>query len=138
MSFQETLKRTMERMQESGEAAGAAAASSSPADADFMASLLKEMESGGGTSDEDFSKMLLGMMEQLTNKEILYEPMKELDNKFPEWMEKNRSTVPEEDMKGYETQQKIVKEIVQKFEEPGYTDENVDSRKYIVDRMQQV
>jgi peroxin-19 len=138
LSFQESIQRTMERMQESGDAAGAAAASSGQGEADFLAAMLREMESGGEGSDEDFSKMLLGMMEQLTNKDILYEPMKELDNKFPDWMEKNGSTVPEADMKRYETQQKLVREIIQKFEEPGYTDENVDSRKYIVDRMQQV
>jgi peroxin-19 len=137
-SFQESISRTMERMQESGNAAATAAANSSQSEADFLAAMLREMEAGGEGSDEDFSKILLGMMEQLTNKEILYEPMKELDTKFPEWMEKNHGTVPEADMKRYETQQKIVKEIVQKFEEPGYTDENVDSRKYIVDRMQQV
>jgi len=137
-SFAETIRRTMERMHESGEAAGAAAANASSNDADFMAALLREMESGGEGSDEDFSKMLLGMMEQLTNKEILYEPMKELHDKFPAWMETNKGKVPEADMKRYETQQKLVGEIVGKFEEEGYTDENVDSRKYIVDRMQQV
>jgi peroxin-19 len=138
LSFQESIQRTMERMQESGDAAGAAAASSGQSEADLLAAMLREMESGGEGSDEDFSKMLYGMMEQLTNKDILYEPMKELDSKFPDWMEKNGSTVPEADMKRYETQQRLVREIIQKFEEPGYTDENVDSRKYIVDRMQEV
>jgi peroxin-19 len=126
-------------MQESGEAAGAAAASSSQSDTDMMAALLREMENGGGEgSDDDFSKMLLGIMEQLTNKDILYEPMKELHDKFPAWMEKNKGKVSAEDMKRYEEQQVLATEIVKKFEEPGYSDENVDSRQYIVDRMQKV
>lgn len=94
-------------------------------------------ENGEG-SEEDFSKMLLGMMEQLTNKEILYEPMKELHDKFPEWMVKNEGTVKEEDMKRYKEQQVYVKEIVERFERVGYSDENVGDREYIVERMQKV
>lgn len=102
-----------------------------------MAGLLKEMEAGGKPDDE-FSKVLLGMMEQLTNKDILYEPMKELHDKFPEWIENNRKSVPEPDMKRYQEQQNLVTEIVAKFEAHDYTDENAEYREYIVRRMQQV
>lgn len=140
-SFQETIKRTMERMQESGEAAGAAAASSSKSDEDFMAKLLRELETGGGGgdgSDDDFSKMLMGIMEQLTNKDILYEPMKEMNDKFPDWMEKNKGKHSDEDMKRYAEQQTLASEIVAKFEEPDYSDDKVEYRQYIVDRMQRV
>jgi peroxin-19 len=136
-SFQETIRKTMERMQSSGEAATAAAADGG-AD-DILAQLLKEMEAGGGgDGDEDLTKMFLNMMEQLTNKEMLYEPMKELNAKFPSWIQENRAKVPEDKMNSYEEQQKIVAEIVTKFEEPGYTDENPDHRQYIWERMQKV
>jgi peroxin-19 len=142
VSFQDSIRRTMERMQESGEAAGAAAEQASQGDADFMATLLREMEAGGlgggAGGEEDFSKVLLGMMEQLTNKEILYEPMKELDDKFPDWLEKNKGKVPEAEFSRYETQQSLVRDIVGKFEVEDYSDENVEYRKFIVDRMQQV
>jgi peroxin-19 len=82
--------------------------------------------------------MLMGMMDQLTNKEILYEPMKELNDKFPEWMVNNRAKTPAEELKRYEEQQQLVKEIVLKFEEPSYADSNTADREYIVDRMQKV
>ena len=138
-SFQETIRKTMERMQNSGEQATAAANSST--EDDFMSELLKQMSSGdlgGEGNEEEFSKMLMGMMEQLTNKEILYEPMKELHDKFPGWLEKNRATTPAEDLKRYDEQQVLVKEIVGKFEEPTYTDSNPKDREYIVERMQKV
>jgi peroxin-19 len=138
-SFQETIRRTMERMQASGDQATAAAATSGGDD--FMSELLKQMSSGdlgGEGSEEEFSKMLMGMMEQLTNKEILYEPMKELDDKFPEWFEKNKDSTPAEDLKRYEEQKVLVREIVAKFEESGYSDSNAADREYIVDRMQKV
>lgn len=138
-SFQETIKRTMERMQASGDQATAAAAAEGSDD--FLAELLKQMQTGGlegAGSEEELSKMLLGVMEQLTNKEILYEPMKELNEKFPGWLEKNRDKTSEDDLKRYEAQQKLVKEIVDKFEEPTYSDGNAVDREYIVGRMQKV
>ncbi|POR32615.1 Peroxisomal biogenesis factor 19 [Tolypocladium paradoxum] len=138
-SFQETIRRTMERMQTSGEQATAAAASG--AGDDFMSEMLKQLSSGDFNpegSEEEFSKMLMGMMEQLTNKDILYEPMKELDDKFPAWLEKNRDSTPPEDLKRYEDQKALVKEIVAKFEESTYSDNNAADREYIVDRMQKM
>ncbi|RCI13366.1 hypothetical protein L249_1018 [Ophiocordyceps polyrhachis-furcata BCC 54312] len=138
-SFQDTIRRTMERMQTSGDQATAAAASDGTDD--FMSEMLRQLSSGelnadGG--DEDLSKMLMGMMEQLTNKEILYEPMKELNSKFPEWFDKNRESTPAEDLKRYEEQQTLVKDIVAKFEESSYSDSNPADREYIVDKMQKM
>ncbi|KAK0754704.1 Pex19 protein family-domain-containing protein [Schizothecium vesticola] len=141
-SFQETIKRTMERMQASGEQATAAAAAEGTDD--FLAEMLKQMgggaglDAGGEGNEEEFSKMLLGMMEQLTNKEILYEPMKELDEKFPDWLVKNKDQTTKEDLKRYELQQGLVKEIVIKFEEKTYSDSNKADREYIVERMQKM
>ncbi|VUC24658.1 unnamed protein product [Clonostachys rosea] len=138
-SFQDTIRRTMERMQNSGDQATAAAASGG--ENDFMSEMLKQLSSGelgGEGGDEEFSKMLMGMMEQLTNKEILYEPMKELHDKFPAWLEKNRAATPADDLKRYDLQQKLVNEIVAKFEERTYSDSNAADREYIVDRMQKM
>ncbi|KAH8730300.1 Pex19 protein family-domain-containing protein [Phaeosphaeriaceae sp. PMI808] len=138
-SFQETIKKTMERMQNSGDAAGAAAASSSQDD--MLAQMLASMENGGfggEGNDEDFSKILMGMMEQLTNREILYEPMKELNDKFPKWMEDNSAKTGEDDLKRYKEQQVLVKEITERFERKGYSDGNAGDREYIVERMQKM
>ncbi|KAF4615621.1 hypothetical protein G7Y89_g15286 [Cudoniella acicularis] len=140
-SFQETIKKTMERMRASGDQATASAAASEPTD-DILAEMMKAMSASGldgaEGSEEDFSKMLLGMMEQLTNKEILYEPMKELDDKFPEWMLKNEGKVEKDDMKRYKEQQVYVREIVARFEAKTYSDDNAPDREYIVERMQKM
>lgn len=137
--FQETIRKTMERMQVSGEQATAAATSE---DSDEMiAQMLKEMQNGaldGAGDDEGFNKILMGMMEQLTNKEILYEPMKELHDKFPGWMTKNRGRTSSEDLKRYEEQQRLVGEIVERFEMKSYSDSKAEDREYIVERMQLV
>lgn len=93
---------------------------------------------GGEGGSDELNKMLMGMMDQLTNKEILYEPMKELHEQFPGWLEKNKDKVSEEDKKRYEEQRVLVSEIVAKFEEPSYSDSNAQQREYIVERMQKV
>jgi len=143
-SFQETIRQTMERMSASSAAATDATASSTANPDDFLTAMLAEMEKSGGDpsalagGDEDFSKLLLGMMEQLTNKDILYEPMKELHDKFPAWMLNNKETCDKKDLERYEEQQRLVGEIVGKFEEAEYSDGRVDCREYIVDRMQKM
>ncbi|MCJ1243513.1 Peroxisome chaperone and import receptor [Trapelia coarctata] len=138
-TFQETIRKTMERMQASGDQAAAAVASDDGDD--ILAQMLKEMQGGsldGAGSEEDLSKMLMGMMEQLTNKDILYEPMKELHDKFPVWMSKNRSTAEPDDLLRYEEQQQLVGEIVSRFEKRGYSDDNAADREFIVERMQKM
>jgi peroxin-19 len=134
-AFQDTIRKTMERMQASGDRATAAAADESE---DMLATMLKELQGEGGGSEEDISKMLLGMMEQLTNKDILYEPMKELNDKFPAWMEKNKATTAADDLARYVEQQHLVGEIVGRFERKQYSDDNAADREFIVERMQKV
>jgi peroxin-19 len=88
--FTETLSRTMERMQESEIAADQArdeAASQSETDA-FLAEMVKQLTEMSGQIDgsaaggeEGMAKLLEGMMEQLMSKDILYEPMKDLQER---------------------------------------------------------
>jgi peroxin-19 len=84
--------------------------------------------------------MFMGMMEQLSNKEMLYEPMKELDVKFGPWIEKNKNSgkVSAEDMERFETQARVVKQIVEKFEEKSFSDDDPKCREYVWERMQEV
>ena len=141
-SFNDAIQRTIERMQQSGDKATQAASTDDGLSDDMIAQLLKAMEAGAaGAGDEgDLTKMFMGMMEQLSNKEMLYEPMKELDGKFGPWIEKNKAegTVALEDMTRYETQAKVVKQIVEKFEEKTYSDDDPKCREYVWERMQEV
>jgi len=141
-NFQDTIRKTMERMQASGDKAAAAANEEGGGD-DMLAQLLKAMESGllagsGEGDDENLDKIFTGIMEQLSNKEMLYEPMQELHCKFGPWLEDNKDKVSSEERERYELQATIVGEIVAKFDEDGYTDENPEHRSYIWERMQKM
>ncbi|KAK5715727.1 Peroxisome chaperone and import receptor [Elasticomyces elasticus] len=146
-AFSSTIRKTMARMQASDSTASASATTTNPgtSEEDMLAQMMRELQSSSGAGGEggeegDFNTMLMNMMTQLTNKEILYEPMKELHDKFPDWMERHKSdgSVKGEDMERYVTQQKLVGEIVGRFERKGYTDENEGDREYIVERMQKM
>ena len=108
-NFNDAIQRTIERMKQSGDRATEAVTTGDGLEDDLIAQLLKAVEAGasGAGDDGDLTKMFMGMMEQLSNKEMLYEPMKELDGKFGPWIEKSKAegTVPVEDMERYETQE---------------------------------
>ncbi|OAX78875.1 hypothetical protein ACJ72_06811 [Emergomyces africanus] len=145
--FQDTIRKTMERMQASGEKATAAA--TEDGGDDMLMQLLKAMEagagagagaggSGSGAEDENLDKIFMNIMEQLSNKEMLYEPMKELHIKFGPWLEENRGKVPKEDLERYELQSALVAEIVGKFDEEGYSDDKPADRAFIWEKMQKM
>jgi peroxin-19 len=139
-TFQDTIRKTMERMQQSSDTATAASSNPQSAEDELLAQMMRDLQAGGGGAggEEDFNSMIMSMMTQLTNKEILYEPMKELHDKFPDWMEKNKDKEKKEDLERYQEQQKLVAEIVATFEKKGYSDDNEADRDYIIQRMQKV
>ncbi|KAL2014278.1 hypothetical protein VTN00DRAFT_1803 [Thermoascus crustaceus] len=141
-TFQDAIRRTMERIQESGDRATAAAAEGdSSVPEDLLAQVLKAVDAGAARGDDiDLNKMFMGMMEQLSNKDMLYEPIKELHSKFGPWLADNKGSgkVSAEDMARYEIQARVVGEIVAKFEEPGYSDEKPECRAYIWEKMQEM
>ncbi|KAH1338090.1 hypothetical protein KXX67_000937 [Aspergillus fumigatus] len=139
-SFNDAIQRTINRMKESGDKATAAATEDGGISEDMLMQLLKGLEAGvgNGGDDLDLTQMIAGVMEQFSNKEMLYEPMKELDAKWGPWLKENKGKVPAEDMKRYEKQAKLVTEIVAKFEEEEYTDEDPKYRQAVWEKMQQM
>lgn len=63
--------------------------------------MMKEFEKmgNGGGSGFDQDAIVDGMMQQLLSKEIMYEPMKQVTERFPSWLEENKDTLPEEEYK---------------------------------------
>jgi peroxin-19 len=42
-----------------------------------------------------------GMMEQLLSKDLMYEPMKQVADRYPAWLEANTDNLPETDLERY-------------------------------------
>lgn len=137
--FQDTIERTIERIQESGDRATAATAEDD-IPSEIWEKLFKAVQVSAGGDDTEIRNLFMGMMEQMSNKEMLYEPMSELKAKLPSWLEENRSkgTLSAEDLVRIETQIRLVNEVVAKFDEPDYSDDKEEYRSFIWAKMQEV
>jgi peroxin-19 len=138
-NFQDTISQTMNRLNESKQEIDKSVLES--ADDDFLAKMMKDLESAMGSgdgSDMDMSKLINEMLEQMASKEILYEPMKEMYDKYPAWMEENEKKISPDDRSRYLNQYRIISDVVTRFEKPGYSDGNEVDRKYITGLMEQM
>ncbi|KWU44270.1 Pex19-domain-containing protein [Rhodotorula sp. JG-1b] len=135
-NFQDAIAASMSKLRDSSTTANAsrAAASSSGegggggGDSAGMAAMLAQLAGmpGGGLpglegldSDEGLQGMLDDMMKQLMSREMLYEPLKELADKYPAYLSAHGASLATADRDRYEKQRTIVCEIVAAFEEPG-------------------
>ncbi|KAJ3106423.1 Peroxisome chaperone and import receptor [Phlyctochytrium planicorne] len=110
-SFKTKISETLHKMRDSSDKVDAQIAEGAPGlDEAGMEQMMKDLEAmmGGG----DFENMFEGLMEQIMSKELLYEPMKDLAEKYPGWLAANKSKVSTEDFERYEKQLKIIQEIM--------------------------
>eukprot|EP00249_Psilotum_nudum_P012641 c23895_g2_i1 orf=259-1089(+) len=84
----------------------------------LVESLVKEFEELGGS--QDMQSIVDTMMHQLLSKEVLHEPMKEIGEKYPKWLETNKSKLSKEDHLRYSMQYELIKQLCQVYEtDPG-------------------
>mmetsp|Transcript_5686 Transcript_5686/g.8328 ORF Transcript_5686/g.8328 Transcript_5686/m.8328 type:complete len:294 (+) Transcript_5686:136-1017(+) len=88
---------------------------------DIMEQMMHEfakMGNGGaaGGAGNDFDSIVDGMMKQLLAKELMYEPMKSVCDKFPEWLADAKERLSEEDYNRYGHQYQYFQRIVAVYE----------------------
>jgi peroxin-19 len=138
-SFEDTIRRTMARMESSSAAATSASTASATSEEDMLAELLKTLgtsDSSNPSDPDELSSLFLKMMQELTKKDVLYEPMRDLNAKYPDYLRENRGKLKREDAERYEKQVVVVREIVSEFEGRGYSDEDEGCRERIWEKMQ--
>ncbi|KIM28155.1 hypothetical protein M408DRAFT_329535 [Serendipita vermifera MAFF 305830] len=132
--FQKAVKQAMEKLKESDDSSKAEAAEG---DLSSLLSAFSGMnfDAEGG---KDVQGVLESLMGQLMSKEILYEPLKELHQKFPGYLEANRAIIPTEDEVRYDKQYSIVGQVIKIFEAPDYSDDNPATMTEIVSLMSEM
>ncbi|KAI0777428.1 Pex19-domain-containing protein [Trametes elegans] len=135
-SFQENIKRAMEKLKESDRKADEATAKGGEGLEDIFSRMAGDADSM--ENEEELQGLLENMMSQLMSKEVLYEPLKELHDKFPSYLKDNASTLSAEDKKRYDSQSKVVTQIVTIFEDPSYTDDDPQKGLRVVELMQEM
>ncbi|KAF8982835.1 Peroxisome chaperone and import receptor [Entomortierella lignicola] len=131
-SFQDRIAQTMDKLKDSSEQVDAKVAEES--EEALMAEMMRQME--GMAEGGDFQNVLEGMMEQLMSKDILYEPMLDLKQKYPQWLIDNKEKLSAEDYARYEKQYGYVKEIVAFFDRPDFDDKSDAQAKSVIELMQ--
>ncbi|OAX36256.1 Pex19-domain-containing protein [Rhizopogon vinicolor AM-OR11-026] len=135
-NFQSHIRNTMNKLKESESGLKSTDASSSAASADPLEALLSQLgDLGEGEGEEELQGVLEAMMGQLMGKDVLYEPLKELSDKFPDYLKTNATTISSDDKQRYDAQIICMKELLDIFESKSYTDDDDKTRTKIVELM---
>jgi len=89
----------------------------------------------GEENEEEIQGMLEMMMGSLMSKEVLYEPLKELGDKFPPYLSENATKLSAEEKMRYESQLDRINKILKVFEDPKYSDQDKEESVKVVDLM---
>ncbi|KDQ51862.1 hypothetical protein JAAARDRAFT_40687 [Jaapia argillacea MUCL 33604] len=139
-AFQKTIRQAMDKLKESESSLQADATPGTTNDS--LEALLSQLNTalgeGDGETEGELQGLLESMMGQLMSKEVLYEPLKELQDKFPSYLVDNASTISSEDKKRYDSQFIYVKKIVAIFEDPTYKDDDTEKGAVIVNLMNEM
>nr|XP_032525858.1 peroxisomal biogenesis factor 19 [Danaus plexippus plexippus] len=97
--------------------------------------------SEGGQDGNMFLPFMQGMMQSLLSKEVLYPSLKELVDKYPDWLRDNKGKLPQEDYERYEKQQSLMNQVCSELEPEQESDpEDVKRKRFekVLKLMQQM
>lgn len=145
-TFDETIRASLKNLNKPAPAASSAA---SGAD-DPLTALLEQFAAsnggaagGMGADGQDFGGLLDGMMRQLMTREILEEPLSELADKYPPYLDEQArkqkegvaGAISESQLETYRKQHAIVREILETFKAPEYSDDNDELKGRVTEKM---
>lgn len=131
-SLQDTLKKMTENVQ------------SLPNNTDIpdeeLAKIWANLGMNGGESGAsngvlpDIMPLVTNMMQNLLSKDILYPALKDLTDKYPAWLHQNSSKLSDEDLKRYEKQLQLMRQVCHEFEAESPDDSDATKK----ERFQQI
>ncbi|KAJ6478568.1 Pex19 protein family-domain-containing protein [Mycena vitilis] len=138
--FQAKIRQAMGKLRE-GEStlqdASSSAAGAPPDSLEALLAQLNELGAGGEGGDlpadeAELAGFLENMMGELMNKEVLYEPLTELADKFPPYLASPPTPLSADDRTRYEAQLSRVRAILAIFDAPDFDDANAKTRETVV------
>ncbi|KAF7373427.1 hypothetical protein MSAN_00552300 [Mycena sanguinolenta] len=141
--FQAKIRAAMSKVNEGESTLKDAAGANAGADPDSLEALLAQLNDLGGAdlpeSEAELAGFLESMMGELMTKEVLYEPLTELADKFPPYLASHSPTstppLTDADRTRYESQLSRVRDILAVFDAPDFSDEDKDKRERVVTLM---
>lgn len=81
----------------------------------LVESIVKQFEALGGSS-QDMQSIMDTVMQQLLSKDILHEPMKEIGERYPKWLDANKLKLSKDDYSRYSRQSELIKQLCLVYE----------------------
>ncbi|XP_029083211.1 peroxisomal biogenesis factor 19 isoform X1 [Monodon monoceros] len=106
--------------------------------------LTKAMEGLGmdeGDGEGTILPIMQSIMQNLLSKDVLYPSLKEITEKYPEWLQTHRESLPPEQFEKYQEQHSVMGKICEQFEAETPTDSEATQKarfEVVLDLMQQV
>ncbi|MED6215760.1 hypothetical protein PIB30_001381 [Stylosanthes scabra] len=82
----------------------------------MMEDWVKQFEDLAVSQSQDMESIVETMMRQLLSKEILHEPMKEIGERYPKWLEEHKSSLSKEDYDRYSHQYELIQNLNEVYE----------------------
>ncbi|KAL8184902.1 UNVERIFIED_CONTAM: Peroxisome chaperone and import receptor [Gekko kuhli] len=95
----------------------------------------------GGEGDGSLLPLMQSIMQNLLSKDVLYPSLKEITEKYPEWLHIHRDSLPKEQYDKYREQHSIMGKICEQFEAERPTDSDTEQKarfELVLDLMQQL
>ena len=106
--------------------------------------LMKAMEGLGmdeGDGEASILPIMQSIMQNLLSKDVLYPSLKEITEKYPEWLQSHQDSTPPEQFEKYQQQHSVMVKICEQFEAETPTDSEATQRarfEAMLDLMQQL
>ncbi|KZT71207.1 Pex19-domain-containing protein [Daedalea quercina L-15889] len=130
-SFEASIRKAMEKLKESESNLKGAGGSVD----DLMAQLGEGLDDLDAGEADELQKVLENMMTEMMSKDILYEPLKELHDKFPSYLKEHDSTLSADDKKRYDAQYTCASKLVAVFDDPTYSDTDPEKGTQVIKLM---
>lgn len=104
-----------------------------------IAGMFGNIDLNEGGENNAFLPFMQSMMQSLLSAEVLLPSLKDLTEKYPDWLEKNGETIPKEDKERYEKQLKLMEEVCRELEKEKPDDSAEEKRvrfQTVLDMMQ--
>lgn len=105
-----------------------------------MAALMAALGGSNGQlpNDAELDGVLQGFMDELMSKDMLEEPLRQLDQAYPGYLAAHAATLPPDELARYRRQHEAVRGIVDVFSSPSYRADDPAASKRIAALMSQM
>lgn len=129
--FKSVVSKTLDRLKENGSKVDTNLAKEEKQKNtdDILSQLLDQLVENGDVGDnpdgeKGVDNAILNILNQMSSKEVLYQPMKDMQAELDQWLQAHRDDEEHSDkMDDYLKQRELVEEIVKIFENESYTNE---------------